>query len=82
MVLIRIGQRLKNIVKSEFSCQSNSRTDTDVRYQTFIVLILSDRIMVMDSGRLVEFDAPTALLRDTSSLFFSLVHGSDQEGDN
>ena len=40
-------------------------------------LFFSDRIMVMDSGHLAEFDTPDNLLQDTSSIFYSLVHGTD-----
>ncbi|OII72305.1 ABC transporter family protein [Cryptosporidium andersoni] len=35
-----------------------------------------DRIMVLDSGKIVEFDNPGVLLRNTNSIFYSLVNGS------
>jgi len=38
----------------------------------------SDRVLVLDAGRVVEFDAPEALLRDPTSAFAQLVHRSRQ----
>eukprot|EP00164_Ancoracysta_twista_P002103 GFYU01002778.1.p1 GENE.GFYU01002778.1~~GFYU01002778.1.p1 ORF type:complete len:610 (-),score=232.05 GFYU01002778.1:74-1903(-) len=35
----------------------------------------SDRIMVLDKGRVVEFDAPQTLLKNPEGVFYSLVHG-------
>ncbi|CAK5075179.1 unnamed protein product [Meloidogyne enterolobii] len=32
-----------------------------------------DRVLVMDAGRVAEFDSPNALLRDSDSLFFKLA---------
>ncbi|KAJ0406292.1 hypothetical protein P43SY_007080 [Pythium insidiosum] len=37
----------------------------------------SDRILVLDAGRIVEFDAPTTLLQDQASAFSSLVRSAD-----
>ncbi|KAI1318942.1 hypothetical protein EDD11_005376 [Mortierella claussenii] len=36
----------------------------------------SDRIMVLDSGRVAEFDTPEALLKNTKSIFYSLAKES------
>ncbi|KAF9914815.1 hypothetical protein BX616_007504, partial [Lobosporangium transversale] len=36
----------------------------------------SDRIMVLDQGRVAEFDTPAALLRDPTSIFYSLAKES------
>lgn len=33
----------------------------------------SDRIMVLDKGRIVEFDSPKALLADPTSIFHSMA---------
>ena len=33
-----------------------------------------DRVMVLDAGRVIEFDSPQALLADQRSVFFSLAH--------
>ncbi|XP_077296379.1 multidrug resistance-associated protein 1-like [Arctopsyche grandis] len=33
----------------------------------------SDKIMVLDKGKLVEFDSPTSLLQDEDSVFYSLA---------
>ena len=35
----------------------------------------SDRVLVMHAGSAAEFDTPQELLKDTNSLFYSLVHG-------
>ncbi|XP_060081599.1 ATP-binding cassette sub-family C member 10-like [Ylistrum balloti] len=35
----------------------------------------SDRVLVMDQGRVVELDSPGNLLKDTKSAFYQLVHG-------
>lgn len=35
-----------------------------------------DKILVLDGGKLVEFDTPTALLRDTTSLFAQMANAS------
>ncbi|GAB6021503.1 Multidrug resistance-associated protein 7 [Chamberlinius hualienensis] len=37
-------------------------------------IVDSDRILVMDGGRMVEFDTPQALLSDANSLFYQLMH--------
>ncbi|EAZ51601.1 ATP-binding cassette, sub-family C (CFTR/MRP), member 2; Canalicular multispecific organic anion transporter; multidrug resist, partial [Cryptosporidium parvum Iowa II] len=34
-----------------------------------------DKIMVLDSGKIVEFDHPNLLLSNPKSIFYSLVHG-------
>lgn len=34
----------------------------------------SDRVLVMACGKVVEFDRPSALLADSSSLYYSLVN--------
>ena len=36
----------------------------------------NDRVMVMQAGEIAEFAAPKELLRNTHSLFYSLVHGN------
>lgn len=50
-------------------------------------IIESTRVLVLDHGRVAEFDAPAVLLADTSSRFFSmaleagLVQDADAGGD-
>eukprot|EP00002_Diphylleia_rotans_P003775 TRINITY_DN1266_c0_g1_i1.p1 TRINITY_DN1266_c0_g1~~TRINITY_DN1266_c0_g1_i1.p1 ORF type:complete len:1203 (-),score=279.41 TRINITY_DN1266_c0_g1_i1:2308-5916(-) len=39
-------------------------------------IIDNDRVMVLDRGRLAEFDSPKNLLGNTSSIFYSLVNSS------
>jgi len=36
-------------------------------------ILKSDRIIVMDSGKVAEFDNPPNLLKNQSSIFYSLV---------
>lgn len=33
-----------------------------------------DKIIVMDQGRVAEFDSPAALLQDKNSIFYSLAN--------
>jgi len=37
----------------------------------------SDRVMVLDKGKVMEFDSPSALLKDQDSMFYSLAKESD-----
>jgi len=37
----------------------------------------SDRVMVLDKGKVMEFDSPSALLKDQNSMFYSLAKESD-----
>ena len=36
-----------------------------------------DRILVLDQGRVKEFDAPSKLLQDENSTFYDMVRRSD-----
>lgn len=35
---------------------------------------LSDRVMVLDQGKVVEFDSPANLLEDSTSTFYAMVN--------
>jgi len=35
-----------------------------------------NRVLVLDQGRVAEFDAPSVLLQDSNSMFYSMVHAS------
>jgi len=35
-----------------------------------------DKILVLDAGKVAEYDSPQNLLKKTESLFYSLVHES------
>ena len=39
----------------------------------------SDRVCVMDAGRVVEYDAPDVLLKNEDSIFSSLVRERESE---
>ncbi|KAG5356676.1 Metal resistance protein [Yarrowia sp. E02] len=39
----------------------------------------SDRIMVLDAGKVVEFDTPETLLKDKNSFFYKLVNSKELE---
>jgi ABC-type multidrug transport system fused ATPase/permease subunit len=42
-------------------------------------VISYDRVMVLDQGRLKEFDRPTVLLADPSSAFYQLCKATGKE---
>jgi ABC-type multidrug transport system fused ATPase/permease subunit len=42
-------------------------------------VISYDRVMVLDQGRLKEFDRPAVLLADTSSAFYQLCKATGKE---
>ena len=42
-------------------------------------IIDSDKILVMDSGELREFDTPNNLLQDSSTIFYSMVNALDKD---
>jgi ATP-binding cassette subfamily C (CFTR/MRP) protein 4 len=42
-------------------------------------LMDSDRVLVLDSGRVVEFDAPAILLRNELGLFSALVAATGRD---
>ena len=44
-----------------------------MRLNKLIVISIYCRIMVMDGGKVVEFEPPNALLDNTSSMFYGLV---------
>jgi len=37
----------------------------------------SDRVLVLDKGKVMEFDTPSTLLKDQESIFYSLAKESD-----
>ncbi len=39
----------------------------------------SDKVLVMDQGHAAEFDSPEVLLANEQSMFYALVHQSNQE---
>ena len=45
-------------------------------------IIDSDRILVLDSGKLLEYDSPSQLLRNPQSSFRRLVEESNRGGMN
>jgi ABC-type multidrug transport system ATPase subunit len=49
-------------------------------YARLETVLDSDRILVMQNGRLVEFDRPQTLLGRRNSLFAALVRGAELEG--
>ncbi len=38
----------------------------------------SDKVLVMDKGKVAEYVTPAKLLSNSSSLFYSLVHSTKQ----
>ncbi|KAF7458125.1 ABC transporter [Cryptosporidium felis] len=62
---------IQETIRSEFS--NSTILAVAHRVQTVIDY---DKIMVLDSGNIVEFDDPNVLLSKSDSIFYSLVHGS------
>ncbi|KAK5580921.1 hypothetical protein RB653_000948 [Dictyostelium firmibasis] len=42
----------------------------------------SDKIMVLDKGELIEYDSPSELLKNSDSIYYSLVKASESKQDN
>ena len=63
--------KLQSIIRSEF----REHTVLTIAHRISTVQD-SDRVLVMDAGKVAEFDMPTALLEDSNSLFYSLVHSA------
>ncbi|KAJ1614140.1 hypothetical protein OJ252_775 [Cryptosporidium canis] len=61
---------IQKTIRSEF--QNSTILAVAHRVQTVLDY---DKIMVLDSGRIVEFDHPNLLLSNPKSIFYSLVHG-------
>ena len=38
----------------------------------------SDYILVLDNGEVAEWDSPSNLLNDSSTIFYSLVHSNEE----
>src|SRR4051794_17662848 len=67
VTLITVAHRLRTI------CDA----DKIVRFLVRVVSFRSTDVqMVLDAGRVVEFDSPAALLKNADGLFRSLVDGS------
>jgi ABC-type multidrug transport system fused ATPase/permease subunit len=67
-------ERMQEIVRNEFA-----KLTTITIAHRLDTIIDSDRILVMDKGRMVEFDSPAALLANRSSLFFSIASSLGDE---
>lgn len=86
--LLLVRDRVKIIIMDEPTANIDSRTDaklqaiiaSEFKNKTMITIahrletiIDYDRILVMDAGRVAEFDSPSALLRKTDGLFSKMV---------
>ncbi|KAI8054060.1 hypothetical protein BDF22DRAFT_743031 [Syncephalis plumigaleata] len=67
--------KIQMIIREEFAHATLLRIAHRMR-----TVIDYDRVMVLDSGRLVEFDAPAQLLRRPDSLFRQLCEASGELG--
>ena len=70
------GARLL-LVHSALRARQGNRTTVLVAHRLSTILD-SDRVCVMDTGRVSEYDTPAALMADRSSLFFDLVEEMKQ----
>lgn len=66
---------IQKTIRSEFK----DRTVLTIAHR-INTIIDYDRVMVLDAGRVIEFDSPQALLANHNSVFYSLAHshGSDK----
>ncbi|KAF9941981.1 hypothetical protein BGZ65_012859, partial [Modicella reniformis] len=62
---------VQKIIRQKF----NDRTILTIAHRINTVMD-SDRIMVLDKGRIVEFDSPKVLLKNRNSIFYSLAKES------
>ncbi|XP_060072663.1 ATP-binding cassette sub-family C member 9-like [Ylistrum balloti] len=61
--------KLQNVISTAFQ----TRTVITIAHRISTILKY-DRVLVMDSGRIVEINTPDKLLEDTDSHFYALVH--------
>ncbi|VEU22972.1 DEKNAAC104181 [Brettanomyces naardenensis] len=66
-----VDVRTDSIVQETIRSAFKERTILTIAHR-LNTIIDSDRIMVLDKGRVAEFDTPDNLLRDKDSLFYSL----------
>jgi len=65
---------LQQAIRAEF--RDNTVLTIAHRIQT---VLDCDRVLVMDGGRVAEFDPPSVLLANRQSMFYSLVHGNNAD---
>ena len=73
-----VDQETDQLIQKTIREQFASNTVLTVAHRINTVLD-SDRVIVMQAGRVAEFAAPKDLLSNTRSLFYSLVHGNQLE---
>ena len=64
--VLKIAHRLNNIVDSD-------------RYNPFTILLQISSVLVLDHGKIIEFDTPGRLMQNKKGLFYSLVSKSGDE---
>jgi len=64
-----------SLVQQSLSTEFNDVTLITIAHRLQTIMN-SDKILVLDAGKLVEFDSPASLLRQENGAFRSLVDGS------
>ena len=72
---VQTDQHIQATIRSEFS----DATVITIAHRLNTILD-SDRVLVMDAGRVVECDSPQVLLQDSSSVFYSLARDAGLVG--
>lgn len=69
---VSFGNNTDELIKSAIRDQFKDCTVLTIAH-TLNTIIDNDRIMVLDKGKIVEFDSPSKLLKNSSGTFYSMA---------